>query len=103
MLTILAIIFIISLIVTLVIDHDEYMGIGGASFMLSVLSGIALLIVTIIYIHAGKKAEYLKRNYDIEYSRDDIFWNESLIDNELRTKGIIVDTNQKLNIDLNHE
>ena len=101
MITTLAIIFVTALLLSIFIDHDEFMGVGLTSVIFSAFSGIVLLLVTIGYIHAGKKADYLKRKYNIEYSQEDIFWNERLVDNDLRLKGIIIDGSQKLEVDLN--
>lgn len=103
MITILVIIFVITTLLSVLLDHDKFMALGLMSFISSVFSGGALLVVTIYYIHAVKKADYLKRKYNIEYSREDIFWNESLVDYDLRAKGIIIDGSQKFNVDLNNE
>jgi len=64
---------------------------------------LVLLIVIFSYILAGKRSEFLKTRYNIEYTQEDIFWNGSIIDSELKVKGIILDTNQKLNISLEHK
>ena len=67
MITILAIIFVIATLLCVLVDYDKFIG----SFISSVSSGIALLAIMICYIHAWKKADYLKRKYNVEYNPKD--------------------------------
>lgn len=50
------------------------------------------------WIASHEQSRYLKNHYNINISTTDLFWNQELVMSELRSKGIITDSNQSNNI-----
>jgi len=64
--------------------------------MIGLAMGIGLVV-------SYNQAQYIKNHYNIDVSTKDLLWNEKLVMSELRSKGIITDTNQNNNIKINEE
>jgi len=61
------------------------------------------LFMGIGLVASHNQAQYIKNHYNIEVSTKDLFWNEKLVMSELRSKGIITDTNQNNNIKISED
>jgi hypothetical protein len=64
--------------------------------MIGLFMGIGLVV-------SYNQAQYIKNHYNIEVSTKDLFWNEKLVMSELRSKGIITDTNENNNVKISEE
>jgi hypothetical protein len=64
--------------------------------MIGLAMGIGLVV-------SYNQAQYIKNHYNIDVSTKDLLWNEKLVMSELRSKGIITDTNQNNNIKISEE
>jgi hypothetical protein len=74
-------------------------------FMLVI--GLFMLVIGLFMgiglVASYNQAQYIKNHYNIDISTKDLFWNEKLVMSELRSKGIITDTNQNNNIKISQE
>ena len=66
----------------------------------TLIFGTSLLVVLMCYICSGKESEYIKKRYGLEYSQEEMFWNGVLVKSELKSKGIYLDSNQRMEINL---
>ena len=97
----LTIIFGLIAFFTPYLGGDDYVPLTFISTLLSIIGLISLAAVMFAIRSSEKRADYLNKTYGLHYTADDIYWNGSLITAELRVKGIILDKNQTVNLNLN--
>ncbi len=79
---------------------DRYSDLRLFSGMLSLIFLIVLPIVSASLLQSSKTAEYLNKNYNTEYTTQDIFWNEKLIKSRLKIEDKIIDDSSKIKLEL---
>ena len=80
-------------------EKDEYSFLGFAGFMLCIVGGIGLVMYCVLffsYVSAGHKAKIINREFGTNYTQEEVFYAEDVIDAIAEVKRTRVELNGDL-------
>jgi len=100
----LAIIFSFALwVIAIRLYNDDHDGISLMLQIINVIFGIVIIIMLIMipfYYSAKITVKIINQKYHTEYTADQYFWSGSTIDKILKTDENLLDSNNKLNLEI---